>query len=772
MLIAASSTGELTAAQAVHQIVQFVRVVRYRKQVVLLTLAAAGLLAGLYYATATRRYEAKASLLILQTGVEVTNTSMQSEDRTQMLMPTYERLITSAVVLEAALGYIGPEHRIDLEGLAQERWLDELRKNLTVSTTRRTNLIDVAYRSRSSETAVVVVNAVVRAYLEFMEKTHQGTAGEIIAVLTREKVQLEQRLAGKESEVLRLRSDFGDMGIRSGDKVVHPVVQRAVQLNEALIAAQKKRLELQASQATLEQSIARGEDLQQHVLAIEQIVGQQFLLNGLGIGEHDAAAKATIEQGFLEDQAELRSLQEYFGPAHPRVAELEEKLRLTREYLDGYQLKVNHRLAQMRDTQLGPLLMQMIQQRLSECWQHEQSLAHGFELARREAVGLNGKLAQLEICEHDLKWLRELRETLLNQIASVDLKQDQGDIRTAVVSEPVMSEKPVSPRLSLVAAIALVGGLMAGVVLVLALDALDDRFRSPDELRLQLGIPVLAMVRRLENLAPTGVASLQVHVAPQEVQSEAFRTLRTTLAFAGRETQRLVVSSAEPGDGKTTVLANLAVSYAQAGKRTLLIDADMRRPGLSNLLELRSLTGLSDVLRSEAPVAEVAGAALRQIGVPGLEVLPCGPRPSNPAELLGSTRFSDLLAWAETAYDQILVDGPPSLAASDSALIGRLVDGVVLVVRPDKNQRRLVVKAVESFSSLGVTMLGVVINRIASDKDEGYYGYNYGYGAGYGYGYNYEGDDAAAEHSRSDAASLSADPIRSPAAQSPARRVA
>ena len=123
---------------------------------------------------------------------------------------------------------------------------------------------------------------------------------------------------------------------------------------------------------------------------------------------------------------------------------------------------------------------------------------------------------------------------------------------------------------------------------------------------MQLGIPVLAMVRRLENLATTGIGSLQVHVAPQEVQSEAFRTLRTTLAFAGRETQRLVVSSAEPGDGKTTVLANLAVSYAQAGKRTLLIDADMRRPGLSSLLEMRAFAGLSDVLRSHEAVSEVA----------------------------------------------------------------------------------------------------------------------------------------------------------------------
>ncbi len=723
--------------QAIHQVVQFARVVRYRQNVVLLALLVAGLLGALYYATATRYYEAKASLLILQTGSEMLNTSIKSENTTQTLMPTYERLLTSAVVLEAALKHVGPQDRIDLADQPQDRWLELLRKNLSVSTVRRTNLLEVSYRSRSPQSAVVIVNALVRAYLEFMEQTHKGTAGEIIAVLTREKSSLEQRLAGKESEVLDIRRRFGDMGIRSGDKVLHPVVQRAVQMNEALIEAHKKRLQVQATLTGLHRSLQRGEDLQQHLLAIEDVVGRQLLLNGLGFSERDATTQASMERSLIEVQAELSSVQEYFGPAHPRVSELQERIRITDRYLNGYQEKINQKLAHVRETQLGPLLVQMLQQRLGEAWDHEQSLVRGFDQARQEAVSLNGELAKLEMAEQDLKWLRELRETLLNQIASVDLKQDQGDIRTAVVSEPVVQERPVSPRLSLLGAMCLVGGLLGGLCLVFAFDALDDRFRSPDELKLQLGIPVLAMVRRMDNLATKGLEALQVFAAPRDVASEAFRTLRTTLAFSGEAAQRIVISSAEPGDGKTTVLANLAASYAQAGKRTLMIDADMRRPGLTTLLDLRADGGLSDVLRSERPVVELARERIQKLQQDQLEVLPCGPRPANPAELLASERFSDLLAWAETVYDQVLVDAPPVLAASDAAIIGRLVDGVVLVVRPDKNHRRPVVRAVESFSSLGVRLMGVVINRLSGGKDEGYYEYGYGVGYGYGYGVDY-----------------------------------
>jgi capsular exopolysaccharide synthesis family protein len=222
------------------------------------------------------------------------------------------------------------------------------------------------------------------------------------------------------------------------------------------------------------------------------------------------------------------------------------------------------------------------------------------------------------------------------------------------------------------------------------------------------------------------------------VESEAFRTLRTTLAFSGGEMQRLAVTSSEPGDGKTTVLSNLGASFAQAGKRTLLIDADMRRPGLSKLFSLRGRNGLSDVLRGSTDIATMCGERIQETGVPGLFLLPCGPKPADPAELLSGPRMADLVAWAETHFDQVLIDCPPMLAASDAALVGRLTDGVVLVVQPEKNHRRLVLRAVEGLRALQVTLVGVVANNVNGAGEEGYYGYGAGYGYGYGYG---ESDD-------------------------------
>ena len=212
-------------------------------------------------------------------------------------------------------------------------------------------------------------------------------------------------------------------------------------------------------------------------------------------------------------------------------------------------------------------------------------------------------------------------------------------MRAELVSDPVQATSPASPSLRRTAMLALLAGLAIGLAAVYVLDTLDDRFRSVEELQAQIGVPVMAIVQNLPNRHTTGVETLQLVAEPDAPESEAFRTLRTSLALTHDQSRRIVVTSAEPGDGKSTVLANMAVAYANSGKRTLLIDADLRRPGLSTMLGIRGAEGLSTVMRSQQPVGEVVTGNIRQTGVTRLDVLPSGPRPMNPTELLGSQHF-------------------------------------------------------------------------------------------------------------------------------------
>jgi len=274
---------------------------------------------------------------------------------------------------------------------------------------------------------------------------------------------------------------------------------------------------------------------------------------------------------------------------------------------------------------------------------------------------------------------------------------------------------------------------------------LDDRFRNIEDMQQQLGVPVLSLIRRLNVPQTVGLEALQLHVAPSSTESEAFRTLRTALALADQDIHRIVVTSAEPGDGKTTILANLAACYAQSNKKTLMIDADLRRPGLTDLMQMRRLEGLSSILRSAENVVDLSVRLIQPSGIDKLDVLPSGPRPANPAELLASPRLIELIDWATTIYDQILIDSPPALATSDSAVIGRLVDGTILVVQPEKNHRRAVIRAVEGLFALRIPLLGLVVNRVDPDDRSGYYGYRYGYGYGYGYTSGYGNDEDQGE---------------------------
>ena len=562
-----------------------------------------------------------------------------------------------------------------------------------------------------------------------------------------------------------MRKGFGDFGIRSGGKVIHPLVQRAISLNTAIVGIHQKRLQTQASLTALKSAVRNGESLQQHLLAIEEAVGRELLLSSLGFNAKDSQLQASLERQLLTDQAELKTMGEYVGPAHPEWIKVENRIRTTQRYMNERQGQVIQQMTHMQDTRLGPILIEMTEQLLAKIWQQESSLRSAFDAASKEAIALSGNLAQIEILEHDVTRLRSLYDVLIEQIAATDLRQEHGDVRATVVKEATVSTNAVSPRLGFLFMMALAGAFATGAAIIYVQDILDDRFRSPEEMTARLGVQTLSMIRQLEPNHHVGLAGVQAFASPDTHESEAFRTLRTALAFSSQESGQIVISSSEPGDGKTTVLVNLAVSMAQSGKRTLLIDADLRRPGLTSLFQAKGSTGLSEILQSDESIESLAQQYICGTEIGDLDLLFSGARRPNPAELLASPRLADLLAWAEPLYDQILIDSPPVLAASDVLMIGRLVDGAILVIQPEKNRRRLVTRAVESFSALGVPILGMVANRIAPED-----GSEYGYGYGYAYEYHYGGADEDRESWDEDAPSSPRVEVEGPAPDSPQDR--
>ena len=733
------SLDEAPATATLTRIVRFLHVVRVRKGLLVTSLFVAVLLGGLYYATAPRLYESNSRLYVLQMGSNVLDETGESQGGVRENMANYQGVLTSDLVLEEVLQKLPAKHRIDLKNVPRTKWISTLRKHLGVSAPRRTNLIDVRYRSRDPQSAAAIVNHVVDSYLKLMREIHKSSASEDVEFLTKKREKLDEETNKINAEMITLKRQ---MQIISGpdNQNINPAAERLQELNKHLIDAMNRTREARATVQAIREAAARGESIHQFALQQIEVVGKEVFMRQMGLNSQDSWIEGRTRQQLINDQVAYRNDSAELGPNHPRMQMLAARIGARQKWLTERPITITEQMTTLAKTRLTPTLVNMAAQKLRYAELREQALQDDFDRESQVVSSFEAIMGRIRLLNFDLARKRELAIALATRISRTDLGKERGGLRTKIVSQPKVAKVPVTPRLLLVALIALAGGLGSGLGMIYVLDYFDDRFRSPEELQLQAGLPVLAIVGELPldaNADNKGLESVRTFAEPNGPETEVFRTLRTTLAFSNEPTNRLVVTSTEPGDGKTTVLANLAVAFAQSGKRTLVIDADMRRPGLTAMIDLRGPQGLSKILRSDLPISAAIDGNVFDTPLETLDVIPSGTRPTNPAELLYGDRFSELLAWAETAYDQIIIDAPPTLAVTDSAIIGRQVDGTLLVVRPDKNRRRVVIRATEALEAVGATLIGAVINHVTAETGSDYFGY--------GYGYQYEGTETDAE---------------------------
>ena len=278
-------------------------------------------------------------------------------------------------------------------------------------------------------------------------------------------------------------------------------------------------------------------------------------------------------------------------------------------------------------------------------------------------------------------------------------------------------------------------GLILGIGAAFFLEYLDRTVRTSADVEMLLSIPVLGVIPKLRKVQPeseaedsrTGVPLL-VALDPLDPAAEAYRSLRMNLTFMSTEDKpirTLLFSSPGPSEGKSTSSINYAVMLAQQGERVLLVDADIRRPALHRAMDVLREPGLTNLLVGDADVRE----ALRPSVLPNVDLLPSGPFPPNPSELLNSKKMKQLLREFEGTYDQIILDSPPILAVTDSAMLGTHTDGVVLVLRSGHTEQRAAERAVDQVRRVGVRILGAVLNEVASatEEESHYMQYYYSY---------------------------------------------
>jgi polysaccharide biosynthesis transport protein len=344
------------------------------------------------------------------------------------------------------------------------------------------------------------------------------------------------------------------------------------------------------------------------------------------------------------------------------------------------------------------------------------------ELAAERGAAEGGQLAALE--EEQEALLTELGQASA-QLSGVRATETALATGGEIIAPADVPESPASPRPLRTGALALVLGAMLGVGLAFVRDFLDDAIRSDDEAVRATGRPVLGHVPNWPSIGEHKRAVTLTE--PSSPAAESYRTLRTNLRYLAVESpiRTLLVTSGQPGEGKTTTSANLAVAAARSGARVLLIAADLRRPKIHELFGISSVGGLTDVLAEDLPLAE----AIRDIGVPNLRVIPSGDIPPNPTELLASARMDAFIAQTRDLADLVIYDGPPVLGVADALEIAPRLDATLLVLGAGSSGRSAVRSTATRLAGVGARVAGSVMNRIS--EGDSHYGYYY---AGYVYG--------------------------------------
>jgi capsular exopolysaccharide synthesis family protein len=276
----------------------------------------------------------------------------------------------------------------------------------------------------------------------------------------------------------------------------------------------------------------------------------------------------------------------------------------------------------------------------------------------------------------------------------------------------------VSPRKALNLSLALFGGALLAFGLAFFFEYVDNRIKSPDEIAAFLRLPSLGLIPALKANSWSGSEPLLSSGVPPNF-AEAVRSVRTNVLFSSAEEgpRSLVVTSTGPGEGKTLVAANLAISFAQAGQRVLLIDGDMRRPRVHDIFKHNQEPGLSNLMVGHSSPS----ATIRKSNVPGLWLLTAGRIPPNPAELLGSKRFKDFMRSLGEHFDSVIIDSPPIMAVTDAAIAASTTNGIVFVIGSEMTSRHAARAAVEQLQKGRPAFVGAVLNRVELERDALYY---------------------------------------------------
>ena len=566
--------------------------------------------------------------------------------------------------------------------------VDQIVAGRSVSTVRDSRLVNVAFRSTDPALSSEVANALARAYLQQNREFRTNATGDAANWLAKQVEEQRKRVEESETALQQYRSEHNAEALQTNNAGVEQqniVVQKLAELQAAATAARTATIEKEAQYRQVTAALGNQASLE----TVPAIASNDHI-------QRLKAEVATLQRELAQSSKEL-------GERHPDIVKLQgavqngERNLQTEVFIAARAIQNDFEVARSRERDLNAAL------------QRQQA----------EVQALNGKAVFYTALEREATTNREVLDTLLQRSREAALAGQLESTNVRVVDWAEVPMSPVLPRKERTMLVALGGSGMFALALTFLLELFNTRLRSPYEVRQHLRIPVVGVVPQVKGHGERASLLLGNGAPPQF--AELLRVVRTNLLLApslavGRT---LLVTSAEPGEGKTVSAANIAVLLARLNQRVVLIDADLRNPQLHAIFGQEQQPGLADVL-----MGKTTSGVFRKTKVPGLWLMPAGSPGGNPSDLLGSVGFNELIKDVRNRFDWIVLDSSPVLAVTDPCLIARAVSGVLLVVDCWHTAREVAVAAVERLDAVQANLVGALLNRVVLEsRDKSYLPY-------------------------------------------------
>ena len=556
---------------------------------------------------------------------------------------------------------------------------------LTVAPVRNSQLVRVHFDSPDPQMAARIANEIAVAFIKLNLERRMEATSYARTFLQERLAQIKVKLEDSEKELNAYARKEGI--IKPDEKQMSPDAQVLGEFTSALAKVQGERIRAES----LYQQAKAGDTAALHAFVDSKLIQEYKTRQSKLEGDYQEGLKT-------------------YKPGYPKMQQMEAQIKDLQAKIDQ---ETKGALSALKANYEAALAQ-------------EQQLASKLKESKQTVLGGQDRSFQYNLLTREVDTNRQLYDSLLQRYKEIGVAGGVGVNNITVVDKAKVPKFPFKPSLTLNLMIAIALGLAAGIGLALLLEHLDDTIKLPEDMEKLLGLPVLGVIPETKVGDDTELA-LAENADPRSPFAEAYRSLRTSLQFSTAEgmPRVLLVTSTSVGEGKSTTALSLATHITQTGKNVLLIDCDLRKASLHKKLRVGNDIGLTNYLAGDSqPVNITLGCS-----IPRLFLIPSGPLPPNPAELLGSAKMVALLNLAAEKFDQVIIDGPPVLGLADAPLLGSLAEATILVAECGVTSRQFAQGAVKRLHSTRTRLVGGVLTKVDTrNRSYGYHGYYYQYG--------------------------------------------